>query len=70
MLIATRRGPDTSFGPGRTATVFSTIGHSDQCLAGNVTLNLVTGRYALMPTAPRRLCSQPNLERRVFTGCI
>lgn len=68
ILIATPPAPDTSFRSGRTATVFSTIGHSEWCPAGNVTLNLVTGRYALTPTAPRRLCSQPDLERRVFTG--
>ena len=68
MLIASAAGPYAPFLPGRTAIVFSTIGHSEWCPAGNVRLDLATGRYAVTPTAPRLICTQPNLERPVFTG--
>jgi hypothetical protein len=53
---------------GRTAWVFATIGHSEWCPAGNVRLDLVSGRYALTARAERRVCLQHGLERPVMTA--
>jgi hypothetical protein len=68
LLIGQLMEPDGAFLPGRTAIVFSTAGHSEWCPAGNVTLDLGTGRYTLTVTAPRRLCGRPDLERPIRTG--
>ena len=53
---------------GRTAWIFSTIDQSEFCPAGNVRLDLRTGRYAVTAGAPRRICNTRNLERPVRTG--
>jgi hypothetical protein len=53
---------------GRTAWVFATIGHSEWCPAGNVRLDLVTGRYELTGRAARRECGRRGLERPVVTA--
>jgi hypothetical protein len=54
----------------RTARIFSTVGHSEWCPAGNVTLDLKTGRYALTATAPRRICQDVRTERPVEEGTL
>ncbi|MEA3061675.1 MAG: hypothetical protein QOJ94_1456 [Sphingomonadales bacterium] len=53
---------------GRTAWVFATIGHSEWCPAGNVRLDLVSGRYELTGRASRRVCGQRRLERPVVAA--
>jgi hypothetical protein len=69
LLAATQAPPSpTAAVLGGTAQVFSTVGHSEWCPAGNVTLDLRTGRYALTPTAPRRVCENVGLERPVRKG--
>ena len=62
----------TAEGPavGRTAWLFSTVGHSEWCPAGNVTVDLRTGRYSLTKRAARRVCGQPMLERPVTKGTL
>ncbi len=55
--------PPDNFGPGRTATVFSTVGQSEWCPAGNVWLDLSTGEYIFTARASRLICSKPDLER-------
>jgi hypothetical protein len=52
----------------RTAWIVATVGHSEWCPAGNVRLDLVTGRYALTPRASRRVCGEAGLERPVTEG--
>jgi hypothetical protein len=51
-----------------TAWVFATVGGSEWCPAGNVRLDLRTGHYSHVPTAPRRICGQPGIERPVRVG--
>jgi hypothetical protein len=53
---------------GQTAWIFSTIDHSEFCSAGNVKLDLRSGRYELTHRAPRKICDDANLERPVKTG--
>lgn len=60
--------PDPAIG--RTAWVLSTIEQSEWCPAGNVRLDLRTGRYVLTPRAPRQVCNQASLERPVRTGSL
>src|SRR3954465_4876391 len=60
--------PAPATGLGRTAWVFATIGHSEWCPAGNVRLDLVTGRYALTGRAAQRICHRRGLERPVVTA--
>jgi hypothetical protein len=48
---------------GRTAWIFSTVGHSEFCPAGNVIVDLTTGRFDLTPRAPRHVCEKAGLER-------
>jgi hypothetical protein len=55
---------------GQTAWVFSTIGQSEWCPAGNVMLDLRTGRYALTSRADRQVCNDPALERPVKRGVL
>jgi hypothetical protein len=52
----------------RTAWVFSTIGHSEFCAAGDVAIDLQTGKYTLTKRAPRRICDQADIERPVTNG--
>ena len=61
---ATKDSPD----PHLRATIFSTLGHSEWCPAGNVGLDLGTGGYALTPRASRRVCNDPDLARPVENG--
>jgi hypothetical protein len=48
--------------------VFATIAHSEFCPAGNVRLDLRTGRYAMTPRAAQRVCGKAGLERPLMTG--
>lgn len=52
----------------RTAFVFATVGQSEWCPAGNVTVDLETGDYAFTAPAPRTVCQNPRLERPVVEG--
>jgi hypothetical protein len=60
--------PADAAGLGRTAWVFATVEHSEWCPAGNVRLDLRTGRYALTHRAARLVCNKAGLERPVITG--
>jgi hypothetical protein len=62
--------PSSAAALGRTAWIFSTVGHSEWCPAGNVKLDLGTGRYAFTATAPRRTCNDAGLERPIRTGTL
>ncbi|MEA3048480.1 MAG: hypothetical protein QOG84_316 [Sphingomonadales bacterium] len=55
--------PASGLGP--TARVFATIGHSEFCPAGNVRLDILTGRNELTGRAARRECGRRGLERPV-----
>src|SRR4051794_6834026 len=68
-IAATQPAPSPSVPTlGRTAWVFSTVGHSEWCPAGNVILDLRTGRYTLTPRASRRVCNDATFERPVEKG--
>jgi hypothetical protein len=60
---------ETAF-PHRTAWIVSTVGHSEWCPAGNVRLDLTSGRYALTARAARRVCNDAGLERPVTMGTL
>jgi hypothetical protein len=53
---------------GQTAWIFSTIDHSEFCPAGNVKLDLRSGRYEPIQGAARKICDEANLERPVKSG--
>lgn len=53
---------------GRTARAFSTIAHSEWCPAGNVMLDMATGKFTLTRRAPRRICNEAGLERPTTRG--
>ena len=55
---------------GHTAWVFSTVGQSEWCPAGNVMLDLRTGQYALTQRASRAVCNDPQLDRPVTRGTL
>jgi len=70
-LAATQPAPPPSdSAPGRTAWLVATIGHSEWCPAGNVRLDLASGRYQVTGTAPRRSCGTAGLERPVRSGVL
>jgi hypothetical protein len=54
--------------PAGNAWIVATIAHSEWCPAGNVRLDLRSGRYALTARAPHRTCGDPGLERPVVAG--
>ena len=66
LLAVAQPAPSATLG--RTAWIFSTIDHSEFCSAGNVKLDLLSGRYELTNGAPRKLCGDANLERPIKTG--
>ena len=68
MLIGQAAAPPERAWAGQTAMIFSTVGQSEWCPAGNVLLNLSNGEYSFTARAPRRTCSDPNLERPVRKG--
>jgi hypothetical protein len=55
-------------GPGKTAWLVATVWHSEWCPAGNVRLDLQTGRYLFTPTARVRDCHRAGLQRPVLSG--
>ena len=55
---------------GRTAWIFSTVGHSEWCPPGHVMLDLTTGQYSLTPKAERRVCGDRRLERPIKKGTL
>lgn len=54
--------------PGGSEWIVATIAHSEWCPAGNVRLDLRSGRYALTARASRRVCGRSGLERPVVAG--
>src|SRR4051812_5542306 len=56
--------------PGRTAWIVATVEQSEWCPAGNVRLDLGTGRYQATAGAPRNICRDPRLERPVRVGVL
>src|SRR5262249_2374476 len=56
----------TKVGTSQTAWVFATVGHSEWCPAGNVWLDLKSGKYAFTPRAARSVCNDATLERPVM----
>lgn len=57
-------------GPGRSASVFATVGHSEWCPPGNVRLNLGTGRYTVTAPSTWRTCRRPAFPSRVRTAVL
>jgi hypothetical protein len=62
------RGPSRSAAGERVARanrhcIFDRWVRSEWCPAGNVLLDLSNGEYSFTARAPRRICSNPNLER-------
>ena len=69
LLLAAQPAPAAeAAASGRTQWLFATVGQSEWCPAGNVRLDLRTGRYAFTARAPRRTCHAPGLERPIVTG--
>ena len=54
----------------RTAVIFGTIGQSEWCPAGNVRVDLETGRYVLTARASRDVCQNADLERPTAEGTL
>ena len=48
--------------------IVATLAHSEWCPAGNVRLDLRSGRYALTARAAGRVCGDSGLQRPVVTG--
>jgi hypothetical protein len=48
--------------------IVATVAHSEWCPAGNLRLDLRSGRYALTHRASRRVCNRSGLERPTRTG--
>jgi hypothetical protein len=69
-LVATIQPPPSAVPLGRTAWIFSTIGHSEFCNPGHVRLDLWRGRYSVTARAPRRVCDKRGLERPVRNGTL
>lgn len=53
---------------GRTAWLFSTVGQSEWCPPGHVTLDLRTGSYSFVARAARTVCNDYQLERPIAKG--
>lgn len=70
LLAAQSTAPSTEASFAHPGWVLSTVGQSEWCPAGNVMLDLKTGRYALTRRAPRRLCNQIGLQRPVIHGTL
>lgn len=65
LTLAIQAPPSKPVTLGRTAWIFSTVGHSEWCPAGNVKLDLRTGRFELTPRADRRVCGDHSLQRPI-----
>lgn len=71
LLAASQPAPAATAAPlGRTAWLVATVGQSEWCPAGNVRLDLRTGRYLFTARAPRTVCGQAGLERAVRKGAL
>jgi hypothetical protein len=55
---------------GEPSWVVATIQHSEWCPAGNVRLDLETGRFAFVARAARTACGDAQLKRRSVTGTM
>ncbi len=62
-------GPANPPSLGRTAWIVATVEHSEWCPAGDVRLDLATGRYERTHRAPRRICGQAH-DRRVTSATL
>lgn len=51
-------------------TIFSTVGHSEWCPAGEVKVDLSTGKYEFTPRAKRRVCNKRKVKRPVAKGSL
>jgi hypothetical protein len=63
---ASAREADSS----RSASVFTTVGHSEWCSPGTVRLDLGTGRYTVRAPRTWRVCRRPAFPARVGTGVL
>lgn len=70
LVVSQPAQPPKAGVPGRPAWVLATVGQSEWCPAGNVRLDLRTGRYALTVKAPRLDCGKASLERPVKMGSL
>jgi len=52
----------------RSGWIVATIDHSEWCPAGNVNLDIQTGKYSYTAGAPRAVCYDEGLERPVSKG--
>ncbi|HMG47198.1 MAG TPA: hypothetical protein VK614_07035 [Allosphingosinicella sp.] len=55
---------------GYSASVFTTVGHSEWCPPGTVRLNLGAGRYAVRAPRTWRACRRPAFPTRVRTAVL
>ncbi|HST36271.1 MAG TPA: hypothetical protein VLK25_06545 [Allosphingosinicella sp.] len=71
LLVASQPLPPADgAGLGRTAWIVATVGHSEWCPAGNVRLDLSTGRYRFTAGVRRPACTDESLERPVRVGTL
>jgi len=60
--------PDTE--SSRSASVFTTVGHSEWCPPGTVRLDLGTGRYTVRAPRSWRICRRPAYRSRIRTAVL
>ena len=70
LILAAQPPAPSAASPAGTARIFSTVGHSEWCPAGNATVDLGTGRYSLTPRAPRPRCNDAGLDRPRLEGVL
>jgi hypothetical protein len=56
--------------PGRSASLFGTVGHSEWCPPGTVRVDLGTGRYRVRAPRTWRVCTRPPFRSRIRTGLL
>jgi hypothetical protein len=66
ILLLLAAGPTPH--PAPDGWIFSTVGHSEWCPAGNVQLDVGTGDYRFTPRAARRICHDVSLRRPTRSG--
>lgn len=71
-ILATAQltGAANTDGLGASSLIMATVGHSEWCPAGDVRLELGSGRYLLTPRAPRATCNDPGLKRPTRRGAL
>lgn len=69
-LLAVAQPLSPSLETVRSGLIISTLGHSEWCPPGNVRLDLDTGRYLLLPRAPRPTCSERGVETPARQGSL